>query len=390
MLLWIGFAIITAAVVAALARPFGRPRDGELDSRAADLAVYKDQLTEIEAEKAGGLIGTEEAESARAEVARRMLARAEQAGSPPPAPGSTPAPGAGARASIGTWQAIAVATIPLTAALIYVAVGSPFLPDLPHAQRTAARPDRGQIADLIAKVEARLKEHPEDGQGWEVLGPVYRKFERFPEAAMAFRRAIAILGPSPKRLWGLAESLIEAQDGLVSDEARQALEKVVAAEPGRLDARFWLAAAKEQDGKQDAAAAEYTALIGQAEPGSPLRLAAEDRLKAMGVAPPAGAPAVAAHPPAKGPSGADLAAAAQMTPEARGEMVEKMVAGLADRLKADGRDLAGWQKLVKAYKVLGRDADARKALADARATFKGDGAALAELDVLAKSVGLGG
>src|SRR5262249_54082207 len=67
----------------------------------------------------------------------------------------------------------------------------------------------------------------------------------------------------------------------------------------------------------------------------------------------------------------------------------QMVEGLGARLKRDGRDLAGWQRLVNAYVVLGRKDDALSALADARKTFGGDEKALAELAALAKSLGLG-
>jgi cytochrome c-type biogenesis protein CcmH len=70
-------------------------------------------------------------------------------------------------------------------------------------------------------------------------------------------------------------------------------------------------------------------------------------------------------------------------------MIAQMVDGLAQRLKRDGRDLAGWLRLVKAYAVLGRKEDAVGALADARKSFGGDDKALAELAALAKSLGLG-
>ena len=70
-------------------------------------------------------------------------------------------------------------------------------------------------------------------------------------------------------------------------------------------------------------------------------------------------------------------------------MIAQMVDGLAQRLKRDRRDLAGWLRLVNAYVVLGRKNDALSALADARKTFGGDEKALAELAALAKNLGLG-
>ena len=70
-------------------------------------------------------------------------------------------------------------------------------------------------------------------------------------------------------------------------------------------------------------------------------------------------------------------------------MVVGMVEGLAQRLKRDGRDLAGWQRLLQAYTVLGRRDDARAALAEARRNFEGDARALSDLSGLAAKLGLG-
>ena len=95
------------------------------------------------------------------------------------------------------------------------------------------------------------------------------------------------------------------------------------------------------------------------------------------------------EPPGPGPSAADVAAAEKLAPEDRARMIAQMVDGLAERLKRDGRDLAGWLRLVNAYAVLDRKDDARAALARARQHFPADEKALAELAALAKSLGLG-
>jgi cytochrome c-type biogenesis protein CcmH len=92
---------------------------------------------------------------------------------------------------------------------------------------------------------------------------------------------------------------------------------------------------------------------------------------------------------AAGPSAADVAAAQKLSPEQRAQMITQMVDGLAQRLKANGRDLAGWLRLVNAYVVLERKDDARAALAEARRNFDGDAGALAELSKAAARLGLG-
>jgi cytochrome c-type biogenesis protein CcmH len=70
--------------------------------------------------------------------------------------------------------------------------------------------------------------------------------------------------------------------------------------------------------------------------------------------------------------------------------IEGMVEGLAARLGKDGSDLAGWLRLVRAYKVMGRDEAAVAALARARQAMAGNGSALAELEQLARTLGIGG
>ena len=83
-----------------------------------------------------------------------------------------------------------------------------------------------------------------------------------------------------------------------------------------------------------------------------------------------------------------MEAAAKLSPAEREKMIAGMVDGLAQRLKANGRDLPGWLRLINAYAVLGRQSDARAALAEARRNFENDARALSDLSRLAASLGL--
>jgi cytochrome c-type biogenesis protein CcmH len=77
-----------------------------------------------------------------------------------------------------------------------------------------------------------------------------------------------------------------------------------------------------------------------------------------------------------------------MPAEARTKMIEDMVAGLDQRLSSDGRDLEGWQRLIRAYTVLGRREDALAALARARTALSEEAQSLEALATLARSLGL--
>ncbi|MGA7974297.1 MAG: c-type cytochrome biogenesis protein CcmI, partial [Pseudolabrys sp.] len=91
---------------------------------------------------------------------------------------------------------------------------------------------------------------------------------------------------------------------------------------------------------------------------------------------------------APGPSAADVAAASKMSANDRGALIHRMVARLADRLKQNGNDVAGWQRLLRAYMVLNERDKAVAAAADARKALAADPAKLRQLDDMIKSLGL--
>jgi len=218
----------------------------------------------------------------------------------------------------------------------------------------------------------------------ERIAPVYLKLGRFRDAANAYANAARLNGDSVPLLAGRAESAMLASDGVVTEEARVAYEKILKLEPGRMEPRFWLAMAKEQDGNLAEALAAYKALLAEApaEAGyrPPLTMRIQEVTARMA------AIEGGAHP---GPTPADMAAAAKLAPEQQSQMIAQMVDGLAQRLKSNGRDLPGWLRLLNAYAVLDRKDDARAALAEARRNFDGDAGALAELSKVATTLGLG-
>jgi cytochrome c-type biogenesis protein CcmH len=380
MLLWIAFALMTAAVLAAVLLPLARPARQLSPEVPGALAVYRHQLDEIEAEWARGLVDDKEAAAAKNEVSRRLLASADERDRPPHASGAFPE----SRRAIVVLATAAFVSL-LTLAL-YLAHGSPGLPSFPVAKLAQLPLERAQIGDLVAKVEARLREHPEDGDGWDVIAPVYYKLERFRDAANAYARAARLKGETVRRLAGIAASAVFAADGIVTEEARTAYEKILKLEPAGIEPRFWLALAKEQDGKLADALADYKGLLAEAPADAPWRAAVESRIADVSRRM---AGTDATEPRGPGPSAEDVAAAEKLAPEDRTKMIAQMVDGLAQRLKRDGRDLAGWQRLINAYVVLGRSQDARQALAEARRNFPADEQALAALAALAKSHGLG-
>ena len=383
MAFWIAVAVLAAAVTYAVTRPLaGAARVPE--TSPSGLAVYKDQLKEIEADRARGLLSGTEAEAARTEVARRLIRDADQQVSQGERAATLQPP------KLNALYFLASLAIPLMSLGLYLTFGAPGMPGQPYRERLAATPDNAKTADLIAQVEARLRAHPEDGRGWDVVAPIYMSQGRFAEAADAFESAARLLGVTAARLQGFALARIRADNGLVRDDARKALEHALALEPKRQEPRIWLALAKEQDGNIAGAPSDFRALLSSTAPDAPWRQAVEQRIagleaKAAGGAPASppqnASPATSARP--------DADAIAAMPPQERERMIATMVDSLANRLKANGNDLAGWLKLVRAYKVLGRSDDAVTALGEARKQFEADPKSLSDLDALAKDLGLG-
>lgn len=387
MLLWVVLACLTAIVLLVLLRPLAAAGTADRAPEAFDAAVYRDQLNEIDADRARGLIGEEEAEAARVEIARRLLAADSKAR----ASDRAKSHGARARAAmIGIGAAL-----PLLALGLYLTYGSPRLPDQPLAARLQDPASDRNLAALVARVEARLREHPEEGEGWEVIAPVYMGWRRYGDAAQAYAQAIRLLGPSAKRLSGQGQALVLANNGVVTEDARHALERALELDPTLIEPRILLAIAKEQDGQFQAAIEDWRALLSKADGDAPWRELVEKRIAAA-EAHLAGKPMNEAETPApqagaqsqNGPSAADIAAAQNVSPAARQAMVERMVQGLAARLDQDGSDLPGWLKLVRAYSVLDRKDDALKALQRAKSQFSGNTQAIEQLDRLAAELGL--
>jgi cytochrome c-type biogenesis protein CcmH len=374
MILWIIFALMTAAAILAVLWPLGRgPR---VRSGGSDLLVYKDQLKEIDTDRASGLIGEAEAEAARLEVSRRLLAAAE----PPPLPASAAAsPRRSERRRAAALAALAILTIgPLG---LYVALGSPNIPGEPAFARVNTPQGHESIANLVSQVEAHLARNPNDGAGWEVLAPVYGRLGRLDDAVGARKKALILNGATAVREADLGEAETAAANGVVTAEAKTAFERAVARDAHEAKARYFLGLAAEQDGKNEDAATIWRSLLADAPSGAPWIGFVREALARVG----GGASLAVA-----GPNAGDIAAAANMSDDERRDTIRGMVARLAGRLHDDGADVEGWLRLVRAYVVLGDRDKAKNAAADAKRALGERPDDIKRIDDLVKGLGLEG
>lgn len=379
--LFTALALMTAVAALAVLWPLSRARTLKA-TREADLAVYRDQLAEIARDAKSGRLPAAEAEAARIEVARRMLA----ADASTDASLADPAVAGRRRRAAAI---LALVLVPACAAGLYAVMGSPDIPGAPLAERMAAAPDRSDVAILVRRVEEHLQKNPNDGQGYEILAPIYLRLGRPEDSARAYAEAIRILGPTAERQSSRGEALVVAADGLVTADAAKAFAAALALNPSEPRAAYFLGLAAEQDGRAQDAARIWGELLARTPAAAPYRpMIAAALARVGGTAPPAAAPAPAAATP--GPGAADINAAAQMSPQDRNAMVRGMVDRLAARLDKEPNDIDGWERLIRAYGVLGDKDKADAALRTARAAFKDDPAALARLDAAEKALPTGG
>jgi cytochrome c-type biogenesis protein CcmH len=348
VLLWVLIACLTAAAILAVLMPLARASTPD-DAAAHAARVYRDQLAELERDKAEGRISETETEAARAEIARRLIAADVEAKAAPAHAGNRKA-----RRAIAL---VALVALPALSLSLYLALGSPSLPGLPLAARLTAPTAPDDVATLIAKVEEHLAEAPEDGRGWEVIAPVYLRLGRAEESVAAYRNAIRILGSTDALQNGLGEAIIAAEGGVVTEEARTAFEAARELDPKAPGPRYFIALAAEQEGKREEAAREWRALLAEAPADAPWRGLVAEALSRVdpGAVPP-------------GPTSADIASAETLSEGERSAMIEGMVGQLAARLKDEPSDVEGWLRLIRSYVVLGKSDAAAEA---ARAALEG-------------------
>lgn len=376
MFFWAAAILLTACAVLSVLLPLLRKPGGSTGAGANDLEVYRDQLAELDRDAARGLIGQPESQEARAEIGRRILRIADHGAGPE----TRAAAGFGMRAV----ASFAVLAIPLVSWGLYGLVGSPDLPSQPLAARLAADPADAPIETLVARAEAHLQVVPDDGRGWDVLAPIYFRLGRFTDAADAYRKAIELLGPTANRESGLGESIAAAADGMITPDASAAFERALGLEPGHSKATFYLASAKAQQGRIAEAEADWRTMR-QSLPADSPWLEAVDQAIAEAERRLTGVNAADAQ---KGPSQADVEAAAGLSTQDREAMIGSMVAQLDARLKENPKDPEGWQRLVRSYVVLGKADAARDALARGLAALGEGTPAASELTALATSLGV--
>jgi cytochrome c-type biogenesis protein CcmH len=361
---------LTSCALALLLLPLLLRRGGAAARDAYNLAVYRDQLAEVERDVGRGLLGAEQAEAARTEIGRRILALGSDEG------GIIAEPKRVAAATV------AILLLPIVALLIYAALGAPLLPDRPFTERrsadpTAAGADPVDIQTALAQLREHLKAHPDDLTGWLLLGRSEIGVGQYREGATAYGRAADLSGRRADVMGDWGEAQVLAADGAVTPAARDAFAAALKDPTAAPQSRYYLALAQMQQGDTAGALAAWRALAADSPVDAtwlPMvrQRIAEAAAKLGGDIQPSGQAASSGSMPPL----AAVAAAAKATEGAsadeRRTMIDAMVAKLAARLERQPDDADGWAQLGRSYMVIERPEKARDAFARALKLRPGD------------------
>lgn len=402
---WIICAALAVTVGLAILAPFLRDTTAAAEPAAAyDLRVYRDQLREVERDLDRGVISPQDAERLRIEIGRKVIeADAKlQAGSQ-----STAGP---AR----IWALAALALTLIGAFTLYHRIGAPTLPDAPIAARIAAaetryanRPSQAEAEaaapkpsqpatpdpayrELIDKLRAAMTERPDDQQGLQLLAEHESRLGNFVAAKEAQAHLVSLKGDTAtaEDHARLAALMVEAAGGLITREAEVELAAALKLDPADAQARYMAGLLQIQNGRPDRAFPIWANLLSQGPADAPWN--APIRALILDLAwfadEPNYTPPEASTLP--GPDADAVAAAGDLTPQQRQDMIGAMVEGLEQRLATQGGTPDEWARLISSLTVLGRVDHARNIWHEAQTRFATVPEALTAVNDAAQKAGL--
>jgi cytochrome c-type biogenesis protein CcmH len=193
---------------------------------AVNVAVYRDQLRELEADLRAGTLAPDQHEKARGDIEARLLADV----------GKGDALAHPQRPTRAAALALGLA-VPICALAVYVAVGNPraLLPQSAEGAN-AHGVSAQQFEAMVSRLAARLKENPEDPEGWMMLGRSYAVLGRFGEASEAYAKAAARTPGDAQLLADYADALAMAQGRTLQGEPEKILRRALAIDPNNVKA----------------------------------------------------------------------------------------------------------------------------------------------------------
>ena len=235
------------------ARSLVRRATGQDAQRALNTAIYKDQLAELERDRAANQLSEADYREAREELQRRLLEDTAEHAEPPAA--------AGARA---TWVLLALA-LPLAAAGLYWSIGNP---DAMLSETQQEAKALASLESMVGKLEAKLAAQPDNPEGWVMLSRSYAAMGRIDDAARAFEKVGPSLEQNPDLMTTYAEILLQQTQGDFAGRPRELIAKALARDPNHIQGLLLAGPDAMESGRPALAVELWQRLLKQLEPGS--------------------------------------------------------------------------------------------------------------------------
>ena len=406
MSFWILVGVIALAVTLYLTRALlsgGRRKE---HPAIYDLAVYRDQLKEVERDLARGILAEDDAERLRIEISRKVLAADAQI-----AASDAETSESGPRAAVGV--VLLLVFLVGGGFATYLQLGQPGFPDMGLKTRIADAEeirenrasqadaesglpvvplnsgDTDYVIDLIEALREVVRDRPDDVQGLRLLSSNEASLGNHKAAYEAQGRLIQLLGDqaSTEEIVTLAELMILATNGYVSPEAEIALIQVLRLEEQHPVARYYMGLMMAQTGRPDVAFRVWRALLNEGPESAPWIPAIRSQIEELA----AWAGVDYALPPVEtlaGPSSEDIAAASELSAEEQMDMIRGMVAQLSERLATEGGSAQEWSRLISSLGILGEIESAGAIWNEAQVVFAGKPEELAIVRAGAQAAGV--
>lgn len=219
----------------------------------ANVAIFKERLQELQNDLDSGILDRDQFEQANQEL-QQALAE-DLAPAQPEVKADTSLP--------GRWgAAVASVGVAVVAVTLYLQLGTS------HLMNTAsliAQDEAGEqlpsINTMVSNLAQRLEENPDNPEGWTMLGRSYMVLERYQDASRAYAKAHQLIGDVPWLLVSYAEAVAYAQEGNMTGQPAQLVERALEREPDNQKA-LWLAGiAAAQQGNQALAERRFRRLL---------------------------------------------------------------------------------------------------------------------------------
>jgi cytochrome c-type biogenesis protein CcmH len=362
---WVVVAALTLAVIGVLAVPLLRraARPPAADQDRSNVALFEDQLAELERDRDQGVLSAARFEQARIELSRRLLDDIDgKAGKETRA--SAPA---------GAWRFAALAGVPLVAIAAYLVLGTPQALDPAVVSARGGAEHAEKLDALMQRLAQRLESNPDDAEAAVLLARSLQLLGRAPEAAKAFARAIELVPDSPQLYSDYADVLVTAADGNWTPAASAALAKALELDPAHPKS-LWLAGTQAYMRDDFRTALVYwEKLAPLTEPGSEVARIVQQNIEEVR-ARVAGAPAAATTPGDEEAKTASKPAAATATEVSGIVSLDPKLAAEAkptDTVFVFARAAAGPRMPLAIRRVQVRDLPYRFALSEADAMAPG-------------------